>query len=76
MPQLEFKVTGVEAANYGIVPLLHFKLEITNASETETIQRTLQQAPIQWQPTQRACHPAEKTQPGEPTGDEDPEDPH
>ncbi len=65
MPQLEFKVTGVEAANYGIVPLLHFKLEITNASETETIQSILLQAQIQLQPTQRAYQPAEKEKLGE-----------
>ncbi len=65
MPNLEFKVTGVEAANYGIVPLLHFKLEITNTSETETIQSILLQAQIQLQPTQRAYQPAEKEKLGE-----------
>ncbi len=65
MPELDFKITGVEAANYGIVPLLHFKLEITNQRETETIQSILLQAQVQLQPTQRAYQPAEKEKLGE-----------
>ncbi len=65
MPDLDFKIIGVEAANYGIAPLLHFKLEITNAPETETIQSVLLQAQIQIQSTQRAYQPAEKEKLGE-----------
>lgn len=65
MPDLDFKITGVEAANYGITPLLHFKLEITNAPETETIQSVMLQAQIQLQSTQRAYGPEEKEKLGE-----------
>lgn len=65
MPDLDFKITGVEAANYGITPLLHFKLEITNAPEIETIQSIMLQAQIQLQSTQRAYEPAEKEKLGE-----------
>jgi len=43
MPDLDFKVTGVEGAVYGIVPLLHFKLEVTNVPETEIIQSVMLQ---------------------------------
>ena len=65
MPDLDFKVTGVEAANYGINPLLHFKLEITNTPETETIQSVMLQAQIQLQSTQRAYTSTEKEKLGE-----------
>ena len=65
MPDLDFKIVGVEAADYGIAPLLHFKLEITNAPEAETIQSVLLQAQIQIQSTQRAYQPAEKEKLGE-----------
>jgi hypothetical protein len=65
MPDLDFKILGVEAANYGITPLLHFKLEIANAPETETIQSVMLQAQIQLQSTQRAYEPAEKEKLGE-----------
>jgi hypothetical protein len=65
MPDLDFKIRGVEAANFGITPLLHFKLEITNAPETETIQSILLQAQIQLQPTQRSYGAAEKEKLGE-----------
>ena len=65
MPDLEFKIIGVEAANYGITPLLHFKLEITNTPESETIQSILLQAQIQLQPTQRSYAAAEKEKLGE-----------
>ncbi len=54
MPDLDFKILGVEAANYGIAPLLHFKLEITNQPAEETVQSVMLQAQIQIHPTQRA----------------------
>ncbi|MGI8889967.1 MAG: DUF6084 family protein [Chthoniobacterales bacterium] len=65
MPDLDFKVTGVEAAVYGIAPLLHFKLEVTNTPAEEIIQSVQLQAQIQIQSTQRAYGPAEKEKLGE-----------
>jgi len=60
MPDLDFKVVGVEAANFGIAPLLNFKLEITNQPPEETIQSVMLQVQIQIHPTQRAYRPDEK----------------
>ncbi|MBV8142714.1 MAG: hypothetical protein JO279_12650 [Verrucomicrobia bacterium] len=54
MPELDFKVTGVEPAARGIVPLLHFHLEITNAPATELIQAVILQAQIQIQSAHRS----------------------
>lgn len=65
MPDLDFNVLGVEAANYGIVPLLHFKLEITNQPPEETVQSVMLQAQIQIHPTLRSYEPAEKEKLGE-----------
>ncbi len=65
MPDLDFTVTGVEAAVYGIVPLIHFKLAVTNKPENEPIESVLLQAQIQLQSTQRAYEPAEKEKLGE-----------
>ncbi len=65
MPDLDFKVTGVEAAVNGIAPLLHFKLDVTNTPETEVIQSVMLQAQIQIQSTQRAYMPDEKEKLGE-----------
>ncbi len=65
MPDLDFRIMSVAAANYGIAPLLHFQLEITNTPETETIQSVMLQAQIQIQSTQRAYQPAEKEKLGE-----------
>jgi len=53
MPDLNFKVTGVEAAARGIVPLLHFQLEVTNFPETEQIQAVILHAQIQIQSAHR-----------------------
>lgn len=60
MPDLDFKITSVEAAVHGIAPLLNFKIDITNTPETETIQSVMLQTQIQIQPTQRTYEPAEK----------------
>ena len=65
MPDLDFKVTGVEAAVHGITPLLHFKLEVLNMPADETIQSVQLQAQIQIQSTQRPYAPAEKERLGE-----------
>ena len=60
MPDLDFKVLGVEAAHHGIAPLLHFKLEITNQPAAEAIQCVMLQTQIQIHPTQRAYQAEEK----------------
>ena len=65
MPDLDFKVVGVEAAVNGIAPLLQFKLGVTNTPETETIDSVMLQTQIQIQSTQRAYEPAEKEKLGE-----------
>ena len=60
MPDLNFKITGVDAAQRGLVPLLHFKLEITNEPAAETIQSVMLQTQIQIQSPQRAYADSEK----------------
>jgi hypothetical protein len=60
MPDLNFFVSGVDAAVKGLVPLLHFKLEISNQPPDETIQSVILQAQIQIQAPQRAYSPNEK----------------
>jgi uncharacterized protein DUF6084 len=60
MPDLKFKVTGVEAAARGLMPLLHFNLEISNQPSTEAIQAVMLQAQIQIQSAQRAYNDAER----------------
>jgi len=65
MPDLDFRILGVEAANYGIAPLLHFKLEVTNQPADEVIQSVMLQVQIQIHPTLRAYQPEEKEKLGE-----------
>jgi len=65
MPDLDFKVISVEAAVHGIAPLLHFKLEVTNTPQAETIQSVMLQAQIQIHPTQRSYAAEEKEKLGE-----------
>ena len=60
MPDLNFKVTGVQAAARGLTPLLHFNLEISNQPATEAIQAVMIQAQIQIQSAQRAYNDAER----------------
>jgi len=60
MPELAFEVTGVDAAVRGLVPLLHFKLAITNQPPNEQVQSVILQAQIQIQAPQRAYSPDEK----------------
>jgi hypothetical protein len=60
MPDLNFEVTGIEPAQRGVAPLLHFILQITNTPETETIQSVMLQTQIQIQAPQRAYKPEEK----------------
>ncbi len=60
MPELGFQVTGMEPAQRGLAPLLHFILEITNTPVTEQIQSVMLQAQIQIQAPQRAYTAGEK----------------
>ena len=60
MPDLEFKVTGVKPAARGLLPLLHFNLEISNRPSAELIQSVMIQAQIQIQSAQRSYNDGEK----------------
>jgi hypothetical protein len=60
MPDLKFTVTGVEPAARGLMPLLHFNLDISNKPATEAIQAVMIQAQIQIQSAQRAYDDAER----------------
>ena len=60
MPDLKFNVTGVEPAARGLMPLLHFNLEISNQPATEAIQAVMIQAQIQIQSAQRAYDVGER----------------
>jgi Family of unknown function (DUF6084) len=60
MPDLHFKVTGIEPAQRGVAPLLHFLLEITNTPESETVQSVMLQTQIQIQAPQRTYSGNEK----------------
>jgi hypothetical protein len=60
MPDLDFKVLGVEAAERGVAPLIHFKLGIVNNTPAEKIQSIMLHAQIQIQSPQRAYGGTEK----------------
>jgi hypothetical protein len=60
MPDLDFKVTALEAAEHGFAPLLKFKVEITNSPATENIHSVILQAQIQIQSNQRRYAAGEK----------------
>ena len=60
MPDLDFKVLGVDAAARGLAPLLHFKIEIVNQTPGEKIQSVMLHAQIQIQSPQRAYTASEK----------------
>ena len=60
MPDLGFKVTGVQAAARGVTPLLQFKLALTNQPEAEIIQAVILHTQIQIQAPQRVYNGREK----------------
>jgi hypothetical protein len=60
MPDLTFQVTGAEPAANGLTPLLHFRLNVSNTSEAETIHNVLLQAQIQFQAPQRTYNVREQ----------------
>jgi hypothetical protein len=60
MPELNFKITGVEAATRGVVPLMQFKLQVNTANSAESIQGLILNAQIQIQSPQRVYSSSEK----------------
>ena len=60
MPDLKFQVTGVEPAARGLMPLLHFNLDISNQPAGESIQAVMLQAQIQIQSAQRTYNDRER----------------
>jgi Family of unknown function (DUF6084) len=60
MPDLNFRVSGVEPSARGLTPLLQFSLEISNGPPTEPIQAVIVQAQIQIQSAQRPYNEREK----------------
>jgi hypothetical protein len=60
MPDLNFRVTGVEPAARGLVPLIHFHLEVINSPETQLIQAVMLQAQVQIQSPHRPYDEEEK----------------
>jgi hypothetical protein len=59
MPELDFEITGVEAASKGLIPLLQFRVAAKNSSP-QTIQSVLLHAQIQILSPQRAYNLREK----------------
>jgi hypothetical protein len=60
MPDLNFRVTGIEPSARGLTPLLHFNLEVSNEPSSEQIQAVIVQAQIQIQAAQRRYNDREK----------------
>jgi hypothetical protein len=60
MPDLNFKISGVEAATRGLVPLMLFKLQVNTSDSAESIQGLLLNVQIQIQSPQRVYSPSEK----------------
>lgn len=61
MPDLSFQVEGAEVAPFAIVPLLTFRLRVTNASPDETIHNVVLRCQIQIEATKRHYAPGEET---------------
>jgi hypothetical protein len=60
MPELNFKITEVETATRGLVPLMHFNLEVRTANPADSVQGLLLNVQIQIQSPQRAYNASEK----------------
>src|SRR5436190_22388552 len=60
MPELNFQITGVETATRGLVPLMHFNLEVRTANPADSVQGLLLNVQIQIQSPQRAYNASEK----------------
>jgi hypothetical protein len=59
MPELDFEISGVEAAANGLIPLMQFRVAAKNSSP-EKIHSILLHAQIQIQSPQRTYNPREK----------------
>jgi hypothetical protein len=62
VPDLNFQITGVDAATRGLVPLLHFKLQVRTSNPADSVQGLLLNAQIQIQSPQRLYSASEKEQ--------------
>jgi|SRR5579884_848277 len=60
MPDLDFQITGAEAVAYGMTPLLHFNLRVSNKPANESIQAVLLHAQIQIESPRRTYNATEK----------------
>jgi hypothetical protein len=60
MPDLDFKVTGVQSGAISLTPLLNFELEVTNPAEGEVIHSVALQVQIQLSATRRSYSASEK----------------
>lgn len=60
MPELRFEVEGAEVTPYAMVPLLTFRLRITNDHPGETIHNVVLRCQIQIETTKRHYAPAEE----------------
>ncbi len=60
MPDLSFEVIGVGVAAYSVIPLLNFKMRITNVNEQEKIQNINLKSQIMLTVTQRRYNSEEK----------------
>src|SRR3954453_21176197 len=60
MPDPEFQVTGVETDAQGMVPLMRFRLRISNALPSAAVHSILLHTQIQIEPAQRTYNQAEQ----------------
>lgn len=60
MPELDFKITKVEAVLQGVMPLLNFQLDITNQPADEEVHSIMLRAQIQVAAPQRDYSESEK----------------
>lgn len=60
MPELEFKVEGVEPERFAATPLLNFKLRVTNTTPAISIRNIMLQCQIRIETTRRRYEPSEQ----------------
>jgi hypothetical protein len=62
MPDLDFQVEGVAAVKYAAVPMLSFRLRVTNKNAGEMVHSVVLRAQIQIEVTRRHYSPQEQAQ--------------
>jgi hypothetical protein len=62
MPDLDFQVEGVAAVQYAAVPMLSFRLRVTNKNAGEMVHSVVLRAQIQIEVTRRHYSPQEQAQ--------------